>query len=441
MTESKGLKYEELALPYYINSREVFAGLTVSDLARASVLGGLNLFLVGDTGTGKSQLASDIYRHWFGGNKAEKGQGVFIRAHPDTNVYEEIFTNLNIERKQRELTDSLEALVCLVEEINRAPPIAQNQFFGLGDGKMDYRGREISLGREGYNLLIATANIGNGEFQGTFETDKAMLNRLHVALDLEYRAFHPTFKDKYKIKTRRKADPNVRLAPIRDISDKIIQVSKEISEATESSDLETQAVLNYLETGLQNCQKYEVKDRVWPMGCQNCSFNQKKEALCSMIKAPTTRTIEVVRKYAAALEYLAKLKNPEIEIEPYELIFKTFELTGAYQHLLNPTNLRAHYNHAPKVMAEAVEKLRQDYESQKDFILASLEEAQKGEKVTRFFSHERKIGNYDGLNEKAREGVTLIEPFRDSREIGLAFVNDLIELTIEGREPEKRGKN
>ena len=116
MTESKGLKYEELALPYYINSREVFAGLTVSDLARASVLGGLNLFLVGDTGTGKSQLASDIYRHWFGGNKAEKGQGVFIRAHPDTNVYEEIFTNLNIERKQRELTDSLEALVFLVEE-------------------------------------------------------------------------------------------------------------------------------------------------------------------------------------------------------------------------------------------------------------------------------------------------------------------------------------
>src|SRR3990167_3024695 len=128
MVQTKTLRYDELVLPNYINNREVFAGLNVSDLASAAVLAQLNLFIVGDTGTGKSQLASDIYRHWFGGNKTEQGQGVFIRAHPDINIYEEIFTNLNIERARREMTDSLDAIIYDVDEINRAPPVAQNQF-------------------------------------------------------------------------------------------------------------------------------------------------------------------------------------------------------------------------------------------------------------------------------------------------------------------------
>lgn len=169
------LEYKELELPNYHNSRQVFAGLTVSDLAKAAVLSGLNMLLVGDTGTGKSQLASDIYHHYFGGNKAEGGQGVFIRAHPDIDIYNEIFTNLSIERRQRMLTDSLEASVFLVEEINRAPPIAQNQFFGLGDGRMDYQGRSIAIGKEGYHILIATANIGNENFQELLKLTKPYL--------------------------------------------------------------------------------------------------------------------------------------------------------------------------------------------------------------------------------------------------------------------------
>ncbi len=434
MTQIDKLKYEELTLPNYINSREVFAGLNVSDLARASILGGLNLLLVGDTGTGKSQLASDIYKHWFGGSKSEGGQGVFIRAHPDIDIYNEIFTNLNIDRAQRELTNNLEALIYWIDEINRAPPVAQNQFFGLGDGKMDYRGREISLGRDGYNVLIATANLGNGEFQGTFETDKALYNRLHVTLDLEHIELQPTFEDKYKIKTSRVANPNVRLSEPRDISEKVIETSREISKATEYPNLETQAVLNYLESGLQNCQRYGVKDRIWPMGCQDCNFNKSGEALCSMIKAPTTRTMEVIRKYTAALDYLAKLKDPDVKIEPPELIFKAFELTGAYQHLLNPSHLREHYNHNPKLMKEVVGKLRQDYDSQRDYILASLEEAQNRRKVTRFFSHRKQLGDYNELSENAKKGTTLIEPFTNNREIGLDYVTELIELTIKSRE-------
>ena len=49
-------------------------------MAIAAVLGGLNLLLVGDTGCGKTQLAKDIYNHYFGGNKKEGGNGVFMRG-------------------------------------------------------------------------------------------------------------------------------------------------------------------------------------------------------------------------------------------------------------------------------------------------------------------------------------------------------------------------
>ena len=435
MTEK--LRYDELELPVYVNSRDVFAGLTVSDLAKAAVLAPLNLLLVGDTGTGKSKLVEDVYRHYFGGNKMDGGEGVFMRAHPDIDIYNEIFTSLNKDRAQRETTTNLEALVYDVDEINRAPPVAQNQFFGLGDGKMDFKGREIVLGKEGYIILLATANIGNGEFQGTFETDKALLNRLHVALDLEYGPFQPTTEDKLIIR-KRKASPNGPRASLRNISGSIIDASREIGEKTVSLDLETRAALDYIEFGLQNCQRHSVKDRVWPMACQDCSFNARGDAVCSSVKAPTTRTMEVVRKYAAALEYLAKLKNPELKVEPHEFVFKAFELTGAYQHLLNPANLRKYYNHNSKVMAEAAAKLKADYNSQRDYILTSMSEAEQGRSVTKFFSRSGEIGNYDGLSEEARTRFTAIEPFTNQREVGLGHVKEIVELTIAGRKAEEK---
>src|SRR3989344_871378 len=275
MNKDEKLKYEDLGFPNYINNRPVFAGLTVSDLAKAAVLGGLNLMLVGDAGTGKTQLASDIYWHFFKGNKKEGGNGVFIRADPETDIHNEIFRELNIEKGRRDLTDSIEAQIFFVDELNRAPPLGQNQFLGLGDGKIDYNGRQIQIGKDGYCMLVSTANIGNVEFSGTFDTDKALLNRLHVTLDLEHGHFKPTYRDTQMIK-RKKANPNVKPAEPRDISGKIIQASRDIDEMTLTPDLETRAIFDYLEHGLNNCQRYPEagKDRAWPLACQDCTYNK-----------------------------------------------------------------------------------------------------------------------------------------------------------------------
>lgn len=428
MTEDK-LKYEDLEFPNYVNTKQEFYNLNVSDLVKAAVLAPLNILLVGDTGTGKTQLAKDIFNYFFGGNKKEGGKGIFIRVHPEIDIYNEIFTELNIEKARRELTDNIDALIYFVDELNRAPVVAQNQFFGLGDGVMDYKGKSIKLGNEEYHLLIATANIGNSEFQGTFDTDKALYNRLHIAFDFDYDMLKPTFEDKFLLDSL-KADPNVKEAPKRDISDKIIEASKEISEISKNLSLEEYAVLNYLRFGLDNCMKYGRKEKVWPLNCQDCEYNKNSDLLCYLIKAPSgERTLNVVKRYAAALYYLAKLKDQNVEIDPVDLMFKSFEIAGVYQLLLNPQILRQdYYEQNPIMMAKVVEKLKEDYKNNKDYIITSLEQAQKGKKITRFFKYGDNLGNYDNLSEEAKKKIKLIEPFTDNRPIGLGWVKELIDF-------------
>lgn len=422
----EGIKYEELELPNYRNSKRVFANLTVSDLVKAAVLAPLNTLLVGDTGTGKTQLANDIYNYYFNGNKREGGKGVFIRAHPEVDIYNEIFTELNIEKARKELTDSVDSLIYFVDELNRAPTVAKNQFFGLGDGLIDYKGKAIKLGQNGYHFLVATANLGNGKFQGTFDTDKALYNRLHIVLDFGYYMFKPTYEDRFLLDAI-KADPNVKEAPRRDISEKIISASKEIAEISANLSLEELAVLNYLRFGLENCQSNGSKEKVWPLNCQDCRDNKNNNALCALIRAPVERTLNAVKKYGAALYYVAKLKDPAIEIDGVDLMFKAFELAGAYQLLLNPHILRHDYaEQNPKMMAEVIARLKDDFRYNKDYIITLFEEAKKGRKVTTFFSRDDKIGNYDALSKEARKETAPIKPFTDDREIGLGWVENWI---------------
>src|SRR3989338_160650 len=426
----QGLPAEEIVkLPTYINTEPVFANLNVTDLATAAVLGGLNVFFVGDTGTGKSQIAFDIYRRYFGGNKHDNGQGVLVRGNSETDMYSEIFTKLNLSVADRELTDAISSLVFLVDEINRCPSVAQNQFLSL-DGVMDYKGKSISLGRDGYNILMATANIGNGEFKGTFEIDKALYNRLHVVLDFDYTMLKPTIEDEMIIDVMRAANPKVKYCETKDISLKILAAYAEIEKIAENPGIEALAIVNYLRFGLENCMQYGTKEKNWPMNCQDCTHNKKSNAMCSLVKAPVRRTTEAMVKYASAMQFLAKLKNPEQEIDCIDLMFKAFELTGAYQFLLNEHILATKYSNAnPNLMSEVVEMLKQDFRENEGFIMASIEELLSGQEVTSFFKKGAKIGKYDDLSDEAKKNVTRIEPYTDQRQIGLAWMHDFIKIS------------
>ncbi|MFH0798059.1 MAG: hypothetical protein V1906_01465 [Candidatus Woesearchaeota archaeon] len=444
--DGKGTDHIAQHCPVYLNTRPFFANLNVTDAAIAAAMAGLNLMLVGDTGCGKSQLASDMSLYYFGGNKADNGHSVWVKGRPDLDVNVEVFTKLNMEKGCWDLTDSIDSLLYVVDEINRCPPIAQNQFFGMGDGKMDHNGRAIKLGRDGYSMIIATANLGNGEFGGTFESDKALYNRMHVAIDFDHPLYRPTTEDMMILDMLRAADPKIKDAPRRDISDKLVAAKKSIDHIV-NDELETEdlAALNFLKFGLDHCTKYNAnKGKEWPTECQECGHNKNSDAICSMIRAPARRTIESTIRYAAALYLLANLKDPNVKVNFTDAVFKAFEVTGAYQQILNEQALK--FNHGgqnPKMMAEVVEALRTTYKANEDFIIYSIQSINdNGKPVYNFAVFKEEIGDGDTISMdvvKKRNGdVKLVKPFHNNGLIGMGWVRDLIDLTMKIRHSRKK---
>lgn len=422
-------------LPCYLNTRKVIGSLNATDAVIAAVLSGLNISLVGGPGTGKTQLAKDIYNYYFGGNYEEKGNGIWMKGRPDLDVHSEIFTKLNMKEGSFELTDNIKALIFAVDEFNRCPPISQNQFLGMGDRAMDHRGRSIALGRDGYCLLLTTANLGNGEFSGTFESDKGLDNRLHIAIDFNYEMFKPTLEDEIMIDDLKAADPRVKDSRKRDISGKIIAANKEIEEIARQPGWKVNAVINYLRFGLDNCQKYSRKEKVWPLACSACGNAAEKEgktakpSLCSLITAPVRRTVNATIRYAAALHYLSKLKDPNEEIDTFELAFKAFEICGAYQHLLNPAVLRQDYNDQnPKMMRDVVERLQKDFNENIWYLGAAMKAAEHGQECTAFYQRDDSKGIYDMLSEEAKKKTAKIEPFHNKRSVGMEWVKPVCEI-------------
>jgi hypothetical protein len=296
---------------------------------------------------------------------------------------------------------------------------------------------KLPLGRgDGFSVCVSTANLGNGEFQGTFETDKALHNRFPLILDFDYEIFKPTQEDRMVIDFLRAANPKIKEAPIRDISDKIVKVEREISQNALDPGLEVLAVDNFVKFGLENCQKFGSKEKNWPYKCQECPLNTDDSAICSLVRAPTTRTSQSMLKFAAALDYMIKLKNPQADVNSVDLAFKAFELTGAYQKLLNPLTLRVEYlDQNPKMMAEVVQSLKADFRKNEDFILTSLEEAQRGNKdFDDYFKGDLGNGDpgiglgYNGIKKDKREKFEQVKPFTNERLIGLSWVKTAGEL-------------
>lgn len=455
-----GATPEEIARssPVYLNTSPVFNNLNVTDLAIAGVLGGLNQIYVGDSGTGKSQLAQDFYDHYFGGNKKDGGEAVKIRGYKLTErtLDELVFEEINLEKGRWDLTNNIDATLFLVDEINRAPTIRQNDCFELGDGRLNRNGRDLVAGREGYNLLIATANLGNGDYQGTFEIDKAMYNRLGIAIDFDYKKFAPSFDNKEFLKILREADSGIKFSPKRNIVNKIIGANKEISRNSTDLGPEASAVLGFLEHGLNNCSKYDTtKNEKWYIQnqtCQVCPLNKKspkEPALCSTIKSPVRRTIEATRQYAAALDYLIRLKDPSFEVSGRDLMFKAFELTGAYQNLLNPSLLQQKYlKENPEMMKYVIDELKKDYIKNEDRILTTLNSATKGIPPNSLFYYRKDeksdsviSSGYEKLNSeliqkvKAKGGDVDRNPFEfdDKGALGYSWVPRSAEFNLKRR--------
>ncbi len=364
-----------LELPNYRNSTEVVSGITVEDIVKACLIGRLNLFLIGETGEGKTQLENDILS-LFGNN------GFFEQGRNDITI-KEMFTRLNLEKLRtakttddvKEITGHIDHPVYVVDELTRCIPAVQNQFFNLFDGFITVDGRKYTLGKNGYSIGIASGNVGNGRYVGTSETDRALLDRMHVILDVDY--FPKTPTDTLEVLAR-KRDPRVSDATAEDKIETVVQLHKDF-QTLQPTLLQYAAALyfvhalDYLENVPGNSKRKNKNS--WPGIVAGRAIGSDEAVIFPF----STRAAISTLTLAKALEAIRAAKDMKYadSIEP---VFDAAYLIGAQSGILNPAAVDTGYNSNPYTAMQAViDGIRTEFAAKKEALQHAIGSAvQKG---------------------------------------------------------------
>ena len=184
----------------YKNSTEITningTPIYTNDIVDACLRGRLNLFLQGDTGSGKTQLARDAMSDF-----GDKSMFILGRNDMDTR---ELFQQMNLEKLRegktssevKELTDKIGYNLIVVDELPNCVPAVRAQLFNLFDGFIELNGKTYPIGN-GYSVGIATGNVGQKFTESTNELGRALKDRMHVTIDTDY--FSPTPSDTLEI--------------------------------------------------------------------------------------------------------------------------------------------------------------------------------------------------------------------------------------------------
>ena len=374
MTEK--LTYKDLALPTFVNSHEAITvksygekgkekaiSLDLSDAYKAAVLAGVPILNVGDTRIGKSAAMNDVHFNYFGGaadgggkSNWHVGRNEFVaKGYFETIDQSKVGEGKGLLTESRQLVKPrIEALCNNVDEINHAVEPVQVEFFGIAEGRHE----GTLLGKEGYHLFQASCNVNrvNGDFVGISQLDRALLNRFGVTFDHNH--YGITDEDRDALAAR-KTSGRAKPVETRDISDKILQAYREISEAASQRDPWLDAYLRIFSSALDYCNESKSKKKrsVWPMNCSNCKF--KHRDLCSLIKHSNQGTIETTKLFASGINYLIQLKHGKTEVDPFDLALEAFKFT-TYHGNINGVERDASYEGEDQdLMEDAVHKIRE----------------------------------------------------------------------------------
>ena len=288
--------------------------ITVTDVVVASLIARENMLFVGRPGWGKSQLMEDIMDGVF------NQRAVYFRGRHDLDI-KEVFERINLHKLRdaktdeevKELTENVREVCFVIDEINRAPPLIQNTFYGLMDGYISFKGKKYKLGRLGYSIGIAGANLGDGNYSGTFNIDDALNERLHVALDLS--SLHkpePTdFFDIFSFTD----NPRIKETEPQDLSEQLFRLHQRFVDS--EVDLYYAIFKTYLTAGLDWCPMEEVRNSKSILGKNFSSILKEKgythelATLTGTSTGMSPRMSLVVSGLARALEMVAKAKGAE----------------------------------------------------------------------------------------------------------------------------------
>jgi len=378
--------------PVYRNSTPVVTidgvCLTVEDVVKAALWSELNILLVGERGEGKTQLMQDINTSLFG------GRGTYIRARPDMKT-KELYELLNIKTLKRELSVEVKAPLTQIDEINRTPPIVQNEFFHMCDGYIEYEGRPVTLG-DGFHVTIASANVKNERYGGTFEMDDAILDRFSLVINIDH---YPTqVKDDLEIITSPWGkNPKLARGEVKDCTEQIKQICRELESIREEKfDLDAYVALLYLKRGLDYCIIKKSKRLISytiPTVCKQRNCIRLKEENCGYIRPLSERTIEAIAALAPALRLIADAKKGKGDgVVTYKEVLEAFRLVAPYAGILDLIWVRnSHFSNPNLALDQIIKRINNKFREKKEEAKVAVNFALKGklnERVKERFTEE-----------------------------------------------------
>lgn len=160
------------------------------DMVDAALRGRLNTFLQGDTGSGKTQLVTDVTDGYFGnkhlfilGRNDMDTRELFQRVNPE---FSKAFKEGDIGRvKFKELTDRINYNLIVVDELPNCVPSVRAQLFNLFDGFIEIDGVRYPIGAD-YSIGIATGNVGQQFTESSNELGRSIKDRMHLIVDTDY---------------------------------------------------------------------------------------------------------------------------------------------------------------------------------------------------------------------------------------------------------------
>ena len=375
---------QSMRFQHYVNSREVLnvggASLAMEDILKATLISELNVMLVGETGEGKTQLEKDILGLF--GN-----QGLFVLGRNDMRV-RDLFQMMDLEAfhsgeaKTSEelvrLTTAVDFPLVIVDELTRCIPEVQNQLFNVFDGYVEINGKVHKLGAGTYHIGIASGNVGNGRYIGASDTDRALLDRMHLIIDVDN--FSPTPYDTMRIVTGSK-DPRVKDAEALDAAEGIRALNSSLT----GDALPLMAVmaamhlvhgLDYLPEELGGS-KRRIKN-VWPNPPKATAYKGGDE----LVVFPVSKRAAITYlSFTEALGLVAQGKGAAAgDIDYLHLFFDAFKLAGAYSGILNPAVVKSeHFGNPYDCMDAVVNGIESEFKAKEDLMATALLQARKGE--------------------------------------------------------------
>jgi len=247
-----------------------------------------------------------------------------------------------------ELTENVKKNIFLVDELNRCPPIVQNYFFDFFDGKMVYNGKIMKLGNGKYSIGFATGNLGDGEYVGVSESDRALLDRLHLIVKLDHPDYRPTNLDMLELFMSGKKDPKTNMPEsskltFQDVLDLNLEFSKR------SVDLVLPMLGLYFTRGLdylENVPGHSKKalDTRWP-NIEGIRTDNDENKIFPL----SPRAVFSAIGLSSALEMIAESKSQEIGQlsklpNKVELFLDSLRLTAPYSGILAKPYIEQEHN-------------------------------------------------------------------------------------------------